>query len=294
MRSSTIGRERLRSRSAAVPKPGSAQKRPLYEPLVPKTPDIAWGLPDDLLAKSRPRQALRDLLPQFVCDEVVTRRRVRRYGRGRQGARPALAYVLLRNPEGATLREMAPGADGRGQDQGGGSRGRGAVPAGLRLGFLFSEFNEPYFASACSTRLGRVRPGARDQVQGQPAVRRRQGHPAVGGPGPGRRLLAHPARDRGRAHRQRERSKPCTGHNELVQHHGSAHRAQAVRYRAEIEFRLRGEVKPRPRPPARPTKPGHSDLPTELRYDTRRVVSPTQICPCGLDAHLREVPLQRR
>ncbi len=119
----------------------------LYEPLVPELPDLEWGIPPELAAALQERsQRYRDYARRFVCDETarladydaagtVTKERIKHY-----------AYLLAQSETPSHLREYR-------QEQGRDGKLRAAevedeehFPPAYAWVYLFGEFHAPYFS----------------------------------------------------------------------------------------------------------------------------------------------------
>jgi hypothetical protein len=275
-----------------LPKKAPPKNAPLYEPIVPDDPDIAWGLPDDLLAKLQAKASLYETFSrQFVCDEIVRvadydgtgevdKERVQRY-----------AYVLLRNPQASTLREMRQELTEEGKLKPAEVEDEGPFPPAYGWVFLFSEFNAPYFAFRLLDTdwdgfdlVHEIQFKGSLRFSGGKDIRQCEGRVLVDA------FSLTPLEIQAEPTGQRERIEA------VYRNYTSSFNIMGLRtapkpfgYRAEIDFRLRREIRrTSPIPDATDEAPETLTFPTELRYDTRRVVSPTQILQVRASTHTYE------
>jgi hypothetical protein len=269
-----------------LPKKPPPKHAPIYEPIVDELPELAWGLPPDLLDKLQAKAKLYEAFSrQFVCDEVV---RVAEYdsaGDIDKEREKRYAYILLRNPEGESLREMRQELTEEGKLRATEVEDDEPFPPAYGWVFLFSSFHAPYFAFRLIDTSwdgfdlvhviqfkGSLRfAGGKDirQWEGRALIDAFSLTPLE--------IVAEPTG-------QRERIEA------LYRNYTSSFNIMGMRtapkplgYRAEIEFRLRRALGK-----AQEAAKDTLTFPTELRYDTRRVVSPTQIVQVRASTHTYE------
>jgi hypothetical protein len=105
-----------------------------------------WGLPPDLLSRlARRADDYRGFANRITCDETA---RVASYDQG-EASKESLqryAYFLERDADGTNLREARRRLDAEGQPRGSDIEDEGKFPPAYAWVFLFSSFNQPYFA----------------------------------------------------------------------------------------------------------------------------------------------------
>jgi hypothetical protein len=106
-----------------------------------------WGLPSDLLARLGKRaEDYRAFAKRVTCDETA---RVASYDGQGEASKESLrrfAYFLERDAEGTNVRETRSRLDAEGRPKGDEIEDEGKFPPAYAWVFLFSSFNQPYFA----------------------------------------------------------------------------------------------------------------------------------------------------
>jgi hypothetical protein len=107
----------------------------------------AWGLDSDLLARLAKRaEDYRGFANRVTCDETA---RVASYDGSGEASKESLkrfAYFLERDPAGNNLRESRQRLTNEGKPKGDEVEDEGKFPPAYSWVFLFSTFNQPYFA----------------------------------------------------------------------------------------------------------------------------------------------------
>lgn len=244
--------------------PDSARE---FDRMARERDNIPWGLPDALLESLyRVATLYNDYTRRFTCTETarladynasgeVSGEKVRHYG-----------YLLVRGTEGGTVREYRQKIDDRGRIRTGEVKDQEPFPPAYAWVFLFSRFNQPYFAYRYIEErfdgfdwVHEIEfKGSLPYTDGKD-IRQWEGHVLVDAvhytP---IEIVAEPAGQRERIealYRRWAASFSFMGLRAAPRPFG---------YRARVQFRLRRES---------------LAFPTELRYDTFRAVAVNQVLP---------------
>lgn len=229
--------------------------------------DIPWGLSDELLKPLYEVATLySDYTRRFTCTETarladynpsgeVSGEKVRRYG-----------YLLVRDDEGAAVREYRQKLDRRGRIRPGEVKDQEPFPPAYAWVFLFSRFNQPYFAYRYIEErydgfdwVHEIQfKGSLPYTDGKD-IRQWEGHVLVDAvtftP---IEIVAEPS---GQSERIEALYRRWAASFSFM---GLRAAPRPFGYRARIQFRLRRE---------------QLAFPTELRYDTFRAVAVNQVAP---------------
>jgi len=248
-----------------LPRKETPKGAPLYEPIVPEIADLEWGLPDGLLVKLRERTEIyRDYARRFTCDETarlaeydqsggVTKEREKRY-----------AYLLYQGESGDRLREYRQEFAKDGKLRAAEVEDEERFPPAYAWVYLFSDFNSPYFSyRLLGTRFDGFDYVHEIQFRGSLTftsgkdIRQWEGKILVDAffytP---IEIVAEPVAQRERLEAQ---YRIYSSSMNIV---GLRTKPKPLGYKASIQFGLRRD---------------DLTFPTELRYDTKRAVSPTQL-----------------
>lgn len=242
------------------------QDAPEYEPVAPES-ERPWGLPDDLSQALRAKSTLySDYARRFVCDETA---RLADYdGQGGVVTEDArrYAYLLVSGPMGERVREYRQRMEKEGRVKLGEVEDSESFPPAYAWVFMFGRFHAPYFSFR---KIGTYFDGF-DLVH---EIEFRGSLPFTDGKDirqwEGTVLLdafkltpleiqAEPTNQKKRVEEIYRRW--AQSFNIL----GFRTKSPPLGYRARIQFRYEREG---------------LTFPTQLRYDTFRAVSPTQIVP---------------
>ncbi len=248
-----------------LPPKTAPKDAPLYEPIVPELPDLPWGLPAELLVKLQARTATyRDYAERFTCDETarladydesgaVTKERVKKY-----------AYVLLQGGAGDRVREYRQELTKEGKPRPAEVEDEERFPPAYAWVYLFSDFNAPSFAyRLLDTRFDGFDYVHEIQFRGSSPfnsgkdIRQWEGRVLVDAfDHTPLEIVAEPLAQQERIQAQYRM------YNTSFNIIGLRTKPKPFGYKAHIQFGLRRDG---------------LAFPTELRYDTRRAVSPTQL-----------------
>lgn len=248
-----------------LPRKEAPKGAPTYAPIVAELPDLPWGLPDELLAQLQQRaETYRDYARRFTCDETarmadydetgdVTKERVKKY-----------AYLLYQTEEGERVREFRQEFGKDGKPRSAPVEDEEKFPPAYAWVFMFGEFNAPYFAfRLLDTRFDGFDYVHEIQFRGSSPftsgldIRQWEGKVLVDAfsytP---IEIVAEPT---GQADRIEAQFRIYNSSFNII---GFRTKPKPYGYKAHIQFGLRRD---------------DLTFPTELRYDTRRAVSPTQL-----------------
>lgn len=125
-----------------TPSPRAAELRPLVS-----ASDAPWGLTPDVLAPLYERAARYAAYAQrFTCDEVARRADYDAEGTASKEQSRTYAYILTRGNTGVSIREFRQELSADGKIKAGEVQDDEPFPPAYMWVFLFSRFNEPYFA----------------------------------------------------------------------------------------------------------------------------------------------------
>ncbi len=125
-----------------TPSPRAAELRPLVS-----TSDAPWGLTPDVLVPLYERAAHYAAYAQrFTCDEVARRAEYDAEGIVSREQARTYAYILTRGSSGVSIREYRQELSTDGKIKAGEVQDDEPFPPAYMWVFLFSRFNEPYFA----------------------------------------------------------------------------------------------------------------------------------------------------
>lgn len=130
-----------------LPKKTVPKGVPEYEPIVSELPDLPWGLPEELMSSLRERaETYRDYARRFTCDETarladyedtgdVNKERIKKY-----------AYLLVQAEGGDRVREFRQEFSKDGKLRPAQVEDEERFPPAYAWVYLFSKFNAPYFS----------------------------------------------------------------------------------------------------------------------------------------------------
>jgi hypothetical protein len=248
-----------------LPPRSTSKEAAPYEPLVPELPDVPWEIPADLLTALQERaRRYRDYARRFVCDETarladydatgaVSKERVKRY-----------AYLLSQNESAAQVREYRQELAKDGKLRPAEIEDEERFPPAYAWVYLFSDFHAPYFAfRMLGTRFDGFDYVHEIQFRGSSPfttgkdIRQWEGRVLIDAfSHTPLEILAEPVAQRDRLAAQ------YRIWNTSMNIMGFRTKAAPFGYRARIQFGLRRD---------------ELTFPTELRYDTMRAESPTQL-----------------
>jgi hypothetical protein len=129
-----------------LPRPTPSPRAAELRPLVSET-DAPWGLTPDVLAPLYERAARYAAYAQrFTCDEVARRADYDNEGSVSKEQSRTYAYILTRGSTGVSIREFRQELSADGKIKAGEVQDDEPFPPAYMWVFLFSRFNEPYFA----------------------------------------------------------------------------------------------------------------------------------------------------
>ncbi len=237
-----------------------------YEPIAPQS-DQPWGLAQELLGSLFERARLyAEYTNRFTCDETARLADYNSSGEVTSERRKRYAYTLLKDTAGETIREHRQELSRSGSPKRGAVEDEEPFPPAYAWVFLFSRFNEPYFAF----RYLEERFDGFDwvyEIQFKGAVRFTDGKDIRQWEGTvildavTHTPLEIRAEPTGQQDRIEALYRQYMGSFNII---GIRTKPKPRGFRAEIQFRnLRDKL----------------TFPTQLRYDTFQAVSPTQVVP---------------
>jgi hypothetical protein len=109
--------------------------------------ELPWGLPDDLMQRLYDSAtAYREYTRRFTCVETARQANYDAAGEATDENKRSYGYLLLKEPEGERLREYRQHIAKDGTIKKGEVKDREPFPPAYAWVFMFSHFNEPYFA----------------------------------------------------------------------------------------------------------------------------------------------------
>ena len=246
------------------PRKPPPEDAPLYEAIVPES-DLPWEVPEELMASLRSRtEVYDDYARRFTCDETARLADSDASGEVRQESVRRYGYLLINDGIEGQVREYRREFTKNGKLRQAEAEDEEPFPPAYAWVFLFSSVNQPYF----SYRLLSTGFDGFDLVH---EIQFRGSVPFTNGKNirqwEGKALidaftftpveiLAEPVGQRDRL------SALYRNYNQSFNVMGFRTKPRPMGYRAQIQFRLRKD---------------RLTFPTELRYDTNKAVSATQL-----------------
>jgi hypothetical protein len=248
-----------------LPRPTAPKGTPLYEPIVAELPDLPWGLEDEMLANLQSRATIyRRYSSRFTCDETARFADYDKSGSAKKERIKKYAYLIFQDEDRDRVREHRQEFAKNGSLKPAAVEDEERFPPAYAWVYLFSEFNAPYF----SFRLLDTRFDGFDYVH---VIQFRGASPFASGKDirqwEGKilvdaftftplEIVAEPTGQRDRLEAQ---YRIWNTSFSLI---GFRTKPKPLGYKARIQFGLRRD---------------ELTFPTELRYDTKRAVSATQL-----------------